>query len=892
MKNPVYHIVSHVHWDREWVTSSGESRVLLVDFMDDLLRLLEEDPRFSSFILDGQVAMVEDYLEIRPDRLRQLKNFVNRGRLFIGPWYVLADEFLPSGESLVRNLLYGAVLARRYGSFMPVGYLVDQFGHIAQMPQLLDGFDIRAAVIYRGFGGEEGQERSEYRWKSPDGSSALMLHLPRDGYSFGYFANDDDEQSIERFRRLKDELDRRALTSHRLIMNGGDRHWPDRRVADVVSLLRSRLGVEARHSTIMEVIEGVESELSDVDLPVWEGESRFGLRHAFAVIGGTASSRMYVKQANYHSQVLLEKVVEPLQAIAVACGCRDRSRLLRHAWLMLLQNQEHDVICGTSVDRVYREVMARFQHVRELAGALQRQLMADLIPNRESSNLDDKTLVLFNPLPRLRKGVFECAVEFHIHDQIIGLNPDAKTGNRSEPVTGFVVKDERGGEVPFQVVKRETAWSLAESKYSYPRQFRADRFSIILPASVLRPTGFTKLSVSREMEFSRYENRVSVGERHMENDLVRVVVNDNGSLTVTDKTSGNIVEGLNVFEDGGDVGDAYSYCPPDQDMILRSVDHPCEVEVVEEGPLRGALELKTEMDISVAAAEEGKNRAIETVRLPITSRVALAAGSRRIDITTTVENRARDHRLRVVFETGIRTTTSSAHTPFAVVERVHRKHDWDAFAIEKPLNLEVMQEFVTVQDDRRGLTLFARGLPEYELGTDGSGTIALTLLRCVGALSRGDLKTRPGGDAAWKNDTPEGQCPGRHVFEYSLLAHGPKDDFDEILCEASDYHTPVVWTARRHEVENASLDFFLKLEGEGIVWSCLKNAGDGRGMIWRIYNPTSFVKSGTMECSRSLQRVLLVGLNEKVIEEIPVKSNRVEIHLEPYKILTLRIETA
>lgn len=245
---PTYHIVSHSHWDREWYFPFDRFRAMLVDMIDDLIDLMERDPDFKSYTLDGQMAAVMDYLETRPDRATVIRRLVEEKKLFIGPWYILNDEFLSSGESHIRNLALGFRLGKAFGGVMNVGYIPDQFGHIAQMPQILKGFGIENALIYRGFGGEPGQESSEYWWISPDGSRVLMHHLPRDGYSAGYFGVNDEKVILEKFERLRKELDDRATTSQRLFFNGGDHHWPDTEVTAAIRLLRERYEAEFKHS--------------------------------------------------------------------------------------------------------------------------------------------------------------------------------------------------------------------------------------------------------------------------------------------------------------------------------------------------------------------------------------------------------------------------------------------------------------------------------------------------------------------------------------------------------------------------------------------------------------------------------------------------------------------
>ena len=135
-------IVPHTHWDREWYKSYQDFRLALVELIDALLPLLEGDASYPHFMLDGQMAVVDDYLEVRPEAEGRLRALAAAGRLSMGPWYILMDEFLASGETIVRNLQMGLVRGAAFGGVMELGYLPDMFGHIAQMPQLLRQFGI------------------------------------------------------------------------------------------------------------------------------------------------------------------------------------------------------------------------------------------------------------------------------------------------------------------------------------------------------------------------------------------------------------------------------------------------------------------------------------------------------------------------------------------------------------------------------------------------------------------------------------------------------------------------------------------------------------------------------------------------------------------------------
>ncbi|MGN1099390.1 MAG: alpha-mannosidase, partial [Christensenellales bacterium] len=169
MKERIYYF-SGTHRDREWYQTYQGFRLMCVDFIDDMIDYLEKNPGFKVFHLDGQTIILQDYLEIMPENEQRLRRLIRDGRILIGPWYTMPDEFILSGESLIRNLRLGHRLSKEWGvSAWKNGYLCDIFGHISQMPQILSGFGIRTAVLGRGT--NEAETPMFFEWKSPDGSS-------------------------------------------------------------------------------------------------------------------------------------------------------------------------------------------------------------------------------------------------------------------------------------------------------------------------------------------------------------------------------------------------------------------------------------------------------------------------------------------------------------------------------------------------------------------------------------------------------------------------------------------------------------------------------------------------------------------------------------------------
>jgi mannosylglycerate hydrolase len=889
---PTYHIVSHSHWDREWYFPFDRFRAMLVDMIEDLLELLERNSEFRSYTLDGQLAAVMDYLEVRPDREETIRRLVEDKRLFIGPWYILNDEFLSSGESHIRNLSLGFRLGRRLGGVMRVGYIPDQFGHIAQMPQILQGFGIDTALIYRGFGGEPGQELSEYWWISPDGTRVLMHHLPRDGYSAGYFASTDENIILQKFNRLKTELDARGTTSQRLFFNGGDHHWPDEEVTVAIAQLRKHYDAQFKHSNFPDFFNAVKHEIkTSMTLPQLEGETRFGFRYAFAVLGGVFSSRMYLKQLNAECEALLERYLEPLNVLAVNSGLRSRAPQIEQAWKYVLQNQDHDAICGTSVDEVHREMEVRYSKALQIGKHVTAECFAGLLPYDEREFHDDCYLFVFNPSPFVRSEVVEADVEFFLQDIVVGLNPEVKVDPKLPPVKGFTLRDPAGTEVPYQVLRRKEDFGVTYSKHDYPHQTLADRFSILVLADRLPALGWKGLTVTQTNIMPAFPSRLRFGNSFLENEFLRVEVADSGIVTLVDKLTGQNFERINCFEDSGDVGDEYNYSYPERDEWILSDQRRARVTVEEHGPLRGAIRIEHRMMVPASASPDGKSRSSHKEELVISTVLTMTQFSRRLDIRTTVHNTVKDHRLRVLFPTGIRTDESFADTPFAVVKRKHRTYDTAEFTIEHPALVAPMQRFVAIRDAHRSFTLIVKGLPEYELKLNDPGVLALSLLRCVGKLSGRDLITRPGGAAGWWNETPDAQCQGTHTFEYSVLP-GSADDltgWSTILREVELFTVPPLSLNRKND-QSVLENTFLSLSPESLTLSALKTADEGKGVIIRLSNPVDRTVEGSIHCKSLVKEAFRATMDEGILESLSVtEGHEIRLTMKPFEVMTVRV---
>jgi len=960
-------IVSHTHWDREWYEPYQRFRLRLVRLMDKLLHILDNDPAYCHFMLDGQTIILEDYLQIRPEKEGALRRYVQEGRLLIGPWHVLPDEFLVSGEAIVRNLLLGERIARRFGGRMSVGYTPDPFGHVSQLPQILRGFGIDCAVLRRGLD----DQATELFWQAPDGSTVLLCYL-RDGYDNAAHLPMHDEQAFAKeIVRLHSSLAPHATTEYVLLMNGTDHMEPSAELPQALAAARRQLpDIDLLHGTLPMYIDAVKQRLQlDLDqapetgprkLQTIQGELRSSKRHH--LLPGVLSTRMWIKQRNNRIQNLLEKWAEPFAALAAIA--RDKGQalsspdspyaLIWQAWKYLLQNHPHDSICGCSADQTHREMATRFDWAEQIAAELAQQSLASLanqIDTRQQGPQQSATripIVVFNPLAVTRTDLVTASVQV--------------PGSMEE----FTVLDAKGRETPHQVLTRKgaefaalhldrdqvlgltamvdsiAAMGLAVHEVRVSTEAECAHVDVTLiehshtdPALVanaqrqmetlLEKGTVQNLHVRVHLATTVRFNFVAEGvpgcgyktfflgegqeqacdtpasaSLHMENESLAVDINpDDGTLTLTDKCTATTFSGLHRFVDGGDRGDEYNHCPPEADVVISVPVLPPEITWLEQGPVRWTIQVRQSYHLPASLTEARSERSQQTVEVPITSRISLCRGVPRLDFRTEIDNLARDHRLRVHFPTLINTDYSKSESTFDVVQRPLGVPESTANWIEQPVPTHPQKTFVDVSDGKIGLMLVNRGLPEYEVSKsvvrgevlhedDGSVTIALTLLRCVGWLSRDDYPCRR-GHAGPALETPEAQCMGPHVFEYSLVPHA--GTWQGVYHEAHAFNAPL-WavSSGQHDGTMPLEQSLVKLRGKGLVLSAIKAAEASDGLIVRFYNIAAEPAVARLQTHVPAKSAALVNLAEQELQELEVDdSGLVTVETKGKQIVTVKL---
>ncbi|HSJ56967.1 MAG TPA: glycoside hydrolase family 38 C-terminal domain-containing protein [Anaerolineae bacterium] len=909
-------VVSHTHWDRAWYMPFQVFRMRLVRLIDRLLELYDRDPEFRSFLLDGQMLPVEDYLEVRPERRADLERLVRAGRLFVGPWYALADEYLVSPEALVRNLLLGTRLAEQMGGANPgpganpvpgamrEGYVPDAFGHIAQLPQILRGFGIRSALFARGMGDEGEALGDQFWWEAPDGTRVLAVHL-RQSYgnaaTLGYWLKGGDISAVEFDLDLAVEDLRQATAlaaehSHArslLLLNGTDHTEAQPELPQILDAAKARVpGVHFEHGDLPGYVRRVLEEAGE-RLPTFRGEFNRGRYNNH--LQGVYSSRVYLNQANERAQTLLECYAEPLATWAWLLGGGGYPRaFLDLAWRMLLQNHPHDDICGCSTDVVHRENVLRFEQVMQVGTVLARDAFRALAHHVDRTAQPGTPFLIYNPVPWLRSEVAEVDLFFE-HDDPLSADLNLATAD--------------GRSMACQILEEERLTRLEVGKVERLCRVRAAVQLDVLPAGGYRVYYALPGTPADPPEPA---DPVQLLPNGMENRHVRVEIGPDGTLDLFHKAAGRRYSGLGALVDEEDAGDEYDYSPCPNPATISTRGQPAAVRLIEAGPLQAAYEIAHELLLPEALAPDRQQRSANRVACLVTTRVTLRSGSARVDLRTTVDNRARDHRLRVLLPAGIETAVAAAHGHWDVVERAVDLPAGEGW-IQPPSSTAHQRYFVDLSDGAAGLAVLNRGLAEYEAVREREGvTLALTLLRCVGHLSRGDLLTRR-GHAGPPLPTPEAQCPGVHVFEYALLPHVA--DWRTVYREACAWRAPVAvmrgteiegwlpaaadlaeWEMERGRIRPVDLAgdlpgqaSFLALEPAPLALSAVKQSEDGQGVVVRFYNPSPEPLHGTLSFSWPVREAWQVTLEEKVVGQVEVDAGRVCLQVGGNEVRTIKL---
>ena len=696
---------------------------------------------------------------------------------------------------------------------------------------------------------------------------------------------------------LRDALRAVASTDTLLIMNGSDHMSIQRGLPAIVNSLNRAMPDNVFLGSLTEfrkrVTASIRSDLEEVSGELVSGRYQ-------PVLQGVLSTRMPLKQMNHNIETRLEHLAEPLSAVCWLTGEAYPGRWLSESWKWLLQNQPHDSICGCSTDEVHRHMMYRFSQAGAICDEVVTSALDKLATKVRVNGIraeSDIAIVVFNPLPKYRTGKVVIAIEPCI-GYPIGVRTFTPEGYAEINLARYVATDAAGGHSALVV---EDDAPAIKDVLNRRKMVPQKRVSLIVrdvqplgyKTIVLEPADGDKVTASIS---SRLDEPLGIdkGRRTVSNELVEVTAREDGSLGVLHKETGHMFESLNYFEDEADAGDEYTFCPLGgqgrQGGLIRSTDTPSvEIRCIDRRPLEVGLHVSGSMRVPVCLTDDRRARSAEAVAMPFDIRVTLTRGSPRVDIVAQIDNTARDHRLRVVFDAAFSVRKFAAESAFFVSPRSTDSPSAQGWR-EAPVPTFNQKRFVALDhaDGTHGLAVLNKGLPECEVTPDGE--IKLTLLRCVGWLSRDDLANR-NGHVGPPLETPEAQRPGRHTFEYAMLPYSGTWRSAEIWHAAADYTQPLMGVRQRNASGRLPREgSFLRLTGSGLVLSAFKKAAGNDALIVRIYNTLDRAVDGSLAFHERPKRVCLANLNEQAGKPLAVGADgSVAVQLKPCQIQTLEV---
>jgi len=918
------HIVSNSHWDREWGYPFEETRLLLLDFMDELLDLLDSNSEFQSFTFDSQTLGIFDYLELRPENKERVEAHVKSGRLIVGPWYSLPEEFIVNGESLVRNLVIGHRTAQQLGKVSKIGYTPFSYGQTSQLPQIYNGFDIDTIIFYRGIN----TPHSEFIWQGADGSRLLGMRfgcMSRFSYYFYIYRQvrygmDKDEYQYdwdrgavpfrmaseqyprehyyildnamkewntniipEQIKKLIYDESEHFTTSHIACMQGFDTSNPDPKESEIIKLCQDATPEhEVKLSNLKDYMDGMRKELTNPTVLYGESRDPGSVGKYTHLFGDVISARTRLKVANHKAEIELQRKAEPWSAIGSMAGGEYLRTAIDRAWILLLKNHPHDTVTGAGIDQMEKDSLYRADQINIISAGVARRGMQAVQLSIDNSDLleKDSVITVFNPTPYARREVISLFIDLPEN-----MGYDA-----------FSIQTLQGKKAAVQIKNSFPFRTLVRNLQDISLELKSERIHCHFEADDIPAFGYKTYHIVREEKTDSFTGNLLSGADTLENEYLLARFNSNGTIDLTHKETGHTYKGLHYMEDTGEIGHSWVHKKPDRNKTITSNEFPCKIVCEQDGPLLAAMRVDYYMQIpkgvedkmAINDREEMKpdtSRTQEVNEMVVSSSFTLRKGSRRLDVTTSLNNTCENHRLRVVFPTNLKTDQTQAEVSYDVVSRdIHVKKDNAYYGKENPTY--PMYRFVDMADGNKGFTVLNTGIREYEAMDTVERPLAITLIRAFTYRNTpviGRFEVYPEMELA--------QCPGKHKWTYAIYPH-QGDWQNGVYKEAEELNLPLETAqAGPHKGTLPKEQSFCELIGDNLQISAFKQAQDRPGnYIARIFNPTEKRVDGIIKFARQIQNAWLTNLNEERMEPLPANGKTLELQVGKKKIVTIEFE--
>lgn len=863
------HLVNHTHWDREWYFTTMDSLVLSDDIFTNILNELNKYKNLK-FCLDGQSSILEDYLEIRPEKEKIVRELVEAGRLEIGPWYTQTDAFFVDQESIIKNLTIGIRDSEKYGRYMKIGYLPDTFGLNSQLPTIFYNSGIKDVIFRRGMKFDEQVDSAYFIWKGLGNKKVNCVNLIA-GYGVASYLSSEDNYLEKKLFPIVNKIKEVYPIEDVIIPVGGDQHDIVANLNKIVDDINNISEDEYKISSYETFFNEIEDKFEN--FPEYEGEFRSPSFHRVHKTIG--SIRYDIKRYNFLIEQKLLRRVEPLISISSINGIDISNELLVKAWKKILQGHAHDSMGGCVSDDVAIDILHRMKEANEIADGIE-----NLIVKRLSEQLDlkENEILIFNTDIKEFDGYK--TVEFMSSSKNVIMHG----------VKDYTIIDEVFFEGKDNLLIESNEGDIYVNEPPY--------YKLKALVKVKLPSMGYKI-ISFEPSGDNKNKLIDNSDKYIDNNKYKISYNE-GKLKL--ETNKQIIQDFIKFETIGNDGDTYDFSPLQGDEIklfnleLKSVHKNKNIETMN---LYGKFNLPYDLNSRKGLNSKKGYVAIEMV-------ISLVKDSKLIDFKCKIDNRALSYRLRAKIQTDINAKETIASVPFGFIRRdVLEKlpSNWKDSYVEMPIDIEPFDKSVSVEGNNKNISIFAKGIKEYQFSDT---SMYITLFSTTSQLGKPNLKYRPGrasGDTTKKGhvniETPMAELQGEQEFEFALYLGNGNFDEDKTTLLWEEYNSQNI------DYQNQSLNKFIRrldnkiqkreskkiesrefsllgIDGDVYYSSFAPSLYDKDCYILRLQNPTNREKSLKFLDNNYIK-------NWKIVNYVEEECEDQTLYINKYDTLTIKL---
>lgn len=896
------HYIHHTHWDREWYRSAEAFRVRLISTIDLLIDTLEKNQDLSYYVLDGQVAILEDYLKVKPYNFNKIEALIKNKRLLIGPWYIQPDMFLVSSESLIRNVQIGMNYAlSNFGDVMRCGWIPDAFGQISQTPQIFKKFGFDTVYSWRGFSNTD-TKYNYFNWESPSKDKLLNIHFYL-GYGFFRYLNENEIKAKEELLTNVEKFVDRCFSDNILFTGGSDHASVQTNLTQIlekVNPLLKKEGYEVKISNPLilkdEILNYVKE--NNFDIETFKGEAKspmMGRIHA-----GIASTRQDLKKLSKFYENLLVDIIEPLNVITKNLSMPSNFELCLLAWKYLLQNQFHDSIYLSSPQQVNLSVENRYLEIKQLTYELIFEALR-YTRDRIKVKKDHYPVVIFNTLPFIRSGYVYLKIprkfkDFTLYDQ------------NSNIVNYEFVKDYEFDEMSKDFLGILDLNSLSYSKQNHKNDMHYD--VICFEIENMCSNGYVIYSYKNERFLNKKQTNLEVTTKKLKNKFLEVDFNNDGTINIVNLKTKQVFKNCLTIVNKGDEGDEYNYSWPNQDKIFTNKDvQNVKTKVIFQNSLFAKYEIS--YDLFLPKNITLSKRSEQLVKNKIKIILTLFENSSTLNVDFKFDNKSQDQIMIVKIPNINKNKTHFAGDDFYFIERdneIDYAKNWKELKLsEIPLPMYSFKNILHFDClNNSSLNVFTSSLTEYEIkNTD----LDLTLYRSVSHLGKQNLQTRPGRASGYELETKSSQM--QFEFDLNLKLNFGSNNHNQIFNDYKNEYSEFLSVAHRltnedkeewfwenryfSDIEHQMLSTqqFFEIDSSKIAFSALMEDFDKNGDVLRLFNANAEdVYNVCIKLNdNNIKKASLANLDGKFLKTLKIENNNVILKcVKKYEFISIKFE--